>query len=108
MHTEIAEVLIDIEAHLRRLNMWEQIPPSTQALASSEPFCVDTMTLTQWLQFVFIPTIYQMIEDGESLPEQCGIAPMGEAFFRDSSHGVEDLIASLRKIDELLSAGGSR
>ena len=75
MHTEIAEVLIDIEAHLRQLNMWDRIPPSSQALASVEPFCVDTLTLPQWLQFVFIPTLYQMMEAGDALP------------LRDSTHG---------------------
>ncbi len=74
MRTEIAEVLIDIEAQLRQLGLWQRIPPSTEALASTEPFCVDTLTLPQWLQFVFIPTIYRMLEAGEPLPERCGIA----------------------------------
>jgi uncharacterized protein YqcC (DUF446 family) len=105
MHTDIAELLIDIEAHLRRLNLWEKIPPSTQALASSEPFCVDTLTLPQWLQFVFIPTIRQMVEAGDTLPAQCGIAPMGEEFFRESGSGADALLVSLRQIDELLSGG---
>ena len=50
MRTEIAEVLIDIEAQLRQLGLWDKIPPSTEALASTQPFCVDTLTLPQWLQ----------------------------------------------------------
>jgi uncharacterized protein YqcC (DUF446 family) len=103
MRTEIAEVLIDIEAQLRQLGLWDKIPPSTQALASSEPFCVDTLTLPQWLQFVFLPTLYQMLEDDQPLPERCGIAPMAEEFFRDSDLAIADLVASLVKIDDLLS-----
>jgi len=105
MQTDIAELLIDMEAHLRRLNLWEKIPPSTQALASSEPFCVDTLTLPQWLQFVFIPAIRQMIEAGETLPAQCGIAPMAEEFLREAGPGADALLVSLRQIDELLSGG---
>jgi uncharacterized protein YqcC (DUF446 family) len=103
MGTEIAEVLIDIEAQLRQLGMWDKIPPSSQALASSEPFCVDTLTLPQWLQFVFIPTLYQMLEAGDALPDRCGIAPMAQEFFRGSGLAIGDLLLSLERIDELLS-----
>jgi len=106
MRTEIAEVLIDVEAQLRQLGLWDKIPPSSQALASAEPFCVDTLTLPQWLQFVFIPTIYTMLEAEEPLPDRCGIAPMAEEFFRDSGLGIEALLQSLESVDELLSQQG--
>jgi uncharacterized protein YqcC (DUF446 family) len=107
MRTEIAEVLIDIEAQLRQLGMWDKIPPSTQALASTEPFCVDTLTLPQWLQFIFIPALYQMLEAEQALPDRCGIAPMAEEFFRGSDMAIDALVASLVKVDELLSVEGS-
>ncbi len=104
MRTDVAERLIDIEAQLRQLGMWDKIPPSTEALASSEPFCVDTLTLPQWLQFIFLPTMYQMLEDDLPLPERCGITPMAEEFFRGTTMGATELMASLVKIDDLLSA----
>jgi uncharacterized protein YqcC (DUF446 family) len=103
MRTEIAEVMIDIEAQLRQLGQWDKIPPSSEALASQEPFCVDTLTLPQWLQFVFLPTLYRMLEDEQALPGRCGIAPMAEEFFRGSGLAVNDLAAALLRIDELLS-----
>ncbi len=103
MRTEIAEVLIDIESQLRQLGLWDRIPPSTEALASTEPFCVDTLTLPQWLQFVFLPTLYRMLEDDLPLPQRCGIAPMAEEFFRGSNLAVAELVASLAVMDELLS-----
>jgi uncharacterized protein YqcC (DUF446 family) len=103
MRTEIAEVLIDIEAQLRQLGLWDKIPPSTEALASTEPFCVDTLTLPQWLQFIFLPTLYRMLEEEQALPERCGIAPMAEEFFRGSGLAIGELVNSLVKIDELLS-----
>lgn len=105
VRTEVAEVLIDIEAHLRQLNLWQKVPPSSEALASSDPFCVDTLTLQQWLQFIFIPTLYNMIESGQALPSQCGITPMAEECFRDTDLAVEPLLASLQRIDDLLSNG---
>ena len=62
-HTEVAEILIDIEAQLRQIGQWDRLPPSREALASSQPFCVDTLTLPQWLQFIFLPTLYQILEE---------------------------------------------
>ena len=103
MRTEIAEVLIDIESQLRQLNLWDRSPPSPEALASNQPFCVDTLTLPQWLQFIFIPTIYRMLEEGARLPDRCGIAPMAEEFFRGTELPTDELLIALVQIDKLLS-----
>jgi len=103
MRTEIAEVLIDIEAQLRQLGQWDKIPPSTEALASEQPFCVDTLTLPQWLQFIFMPTLYRMLEENQALPDRCGIAPMAEEFFRGSGLATGELMEALAQIDEVLS-----
>ena len=103
MQTDVAEVLIDIEAQLRQLGQWSRVRPSAQALASDLPFCVDTLTLPQWLQFVFLPTLYAMLEAGGSLPARCGIAPMAEEYFRGTGLASSALVAALVRIDELLS-----
>ncbi len=79
---QVAALLIDIEAELRQLNLWDDVSPSEQALASSEPFCVDTLSFTQWLQFIFLPTMYHLMESEAPLPTECGIAPMAEEHFR--------------------------
>ena len=88
---------------MRAQAVWSSSPPSPEALASTQPFCVDTLTFAQWLQFIFLPTIYQMIEEEQPLPERCGIAPMAEEFFRGSGLAIDDLVTSLEEIDELLS-----
>ncbi len=103
MRTEVAEVLIDIEAQLRQLGQWHKARPTTEALASKEPFCVDTLTFPQWLQFIFLPTLYAMLEDGQALPERSGIAPMAEEYFRGTGLRSNDLVAALRRMDSLLS-----
>jgi uncharacterized protein YqcC (DUF446 family) len=104
MKTEIAELLIDIEAQLRQLGQWDRISPSAEALASEEPFSVDTLTLPQWLQFIFLPTLYQMLEEGQPLPRRCGIAPMAEEYFRGTGLRSGELLAALLRVDELLNA----
>ena len=103
MHTAIAELLIDIEAELRQLGLWDRLPPSPEALASDQPFSIDTLTLPQWLQFIFLPTIYRLLEEGQPLPARCGIAPMAEEYFRGLGLASTSLEQALSKIDELLS-----
>ena len=103
MRTEVAAVLIDIEAHLRQLGQWDSRPPSAAALASDQPFCVDTLSLPQWLQFIFIPRLYQMLESGQALPGQCGIAPMAEEYFKPLDVNADSLVASIYCLDRQLS-----
>ncbi len=106
MNTDIAELLIDIEAELRQLGLWDRQPPSPEALASDQPFSIDTLTLPQWLQFVFLPTIYRLLEEGQALPGRCGIAPMAEEYFRGLGMASGALEQALLQVDELLSGGG--
>ncbi len=103
MTTQIAEVLIDIEAHLRQLGLWDAAPPSAEALGSQEPFAVDTLTLPQWLQFIFLPTMYRLLEESQALPARCGIAPMAEEYFRGATLPVAPLLTALERVDTLLS-----
>ena len=103
MQTRVAELLIDIESELRRLGLWSQVPPAEKALVSEQPFCVDTLTLSQWLQYIFLPTMYQLMKDGEALPRRCGVAPMAEEYFRGSELATDALIEALRQIDVTLS-----
>jgi uncharacterized protein YqcC (DUF446 family) len=107
MQTKIAELLIDIESELRTLGLWQNIPPSEKALASDQPFCVDTLTLSQWLQFIFLPTLYGLMKEGRALPNRCGVAPMAEEYFKASALHVDALIIALRDIDIALSGDGA-
>ena len=101
--TDIAEILIDIEAQLRQIGQWDRLPPSAEALASTQPFCVDTLTFPQWLQFIFLPTMYSLLEEGAPLPDRCGIAPMAQEYFRGTQLASDDLIRALAAMDALLT-----
>ncbi|HEY8569716.1 YqcC family protein [Microbulbifer sp.] len=105
IYPDIATLLLELEADLRVLSLWDAEPPSPAALASTEPFCVDTLTLPQWLQFVFLPRMSHMVELEMPLPQACGIAPMAEEFFRGSELPVAALIRKLEEIDLRLARG---
>ncbi len=99
----VAELLIDIEAQLRQLGLWEREPPPPQALASDQPFSVDTLTLPQWLQFIFLPTLHRLLAEGQPLPGRCGIAPMAQEYFRGLALASATLEQTLLKMDRILS-----
>jgi uncharacterized protein YqcC (DUF446 family) len=99
----VAALLIDVEAGLRQLNLWEAEPPSAEALASKQPFAIDTMNFAQWLQHIFLPTMYRLLENGQPLPTECAIAPMAEEYFKGLALPSWELETALAAIDQLLT-----
>jgi len=104
----IAEHLLLIERELRQQGWWASTAPSAQALASVEPFAVDTLDFDQWLQWIFLPRMKTIIEQDLPLPNASGILAMAEMVYADrpaQSHGLRRLLA---QFDELIgSANGS-
>jgi len=100
---ELSSLLIDIEAELRQLNLWQSEPLSAEALESTEPFYIDTLTFPQWLQFVFLVRISSLIERQQALPSNCSIAPMAEEYFKGAGLSASQLVAVIENLDRLLS-----
>lgn len=101
--SDVADRLLDIELELRQLGLWEAEPPSPEALHSSQPFCIDTLEFTQWLQFVFVARMKVLIENDHPLPAVSGMAPMAEEHFRSRTESGSGLIRALQAMDQLLS-----
>ena len=100
----IADILLDIEKELRELNLWAAEGIADEALQSNQPFAVDTMTFPQWLQFVFLPRMYSIVEQQSPLPLNCSIAPMAEYYFSNFNLHSAALIAHLSRIDTTLNS----
>lgn len=96
---ELADALLTLEQELRRQGLWAAQPPSAAALASREPFCVDTLDFESWLQWIFIPRMAQIIESGATLPAGCHIQPMGEEAFAHLGRRRVELVTILGRID---------
>lgn len=96
-------LLSKLELALTALNLWQQQRPNKEALNSRQPFCLDTLTFSQWLQFVFIEKIQEMIASNMPLPTQVLISPMAEEAFKGMGDEAADIINTLADIDQLLS-----
>ena len=102
---QVADCLLNIEMELRQLGLWESEPPPDEAFQSAQPFCIDTLEFTQWLQFVFVARMKVIIEERHPLPAVSGMAPMAEEHFRGRPESGQSLIQALEEIDQLLSRG---
>ncbi|MDA7089139.1 YqcC family protein [Pseudomonas sp. SA3-5] len=98
----IAQQLLLIERELRLQGWWDDQAPSDQALASQQPFCVDTLAFEQWLQWIFLPRMKNLLESGAPLPEACGIQPMAEQVYGERSEQARVLIRLLGEFDQLI------
>ncbi|MCO7227238.1 YqcC family protein [Pleionea sp. CnH1-48] len=100
-YSELAELLLKIEAELRRLDMWAQTAPSEEALASKLPFCIDTLPFEHWLQFVMLPKMTHLVTSSGKLPGIAEVSPVAEVVYKDDLARVVELVRLLRQFDEL-------
>lgn len=102
----MAYLLTCLERELRSLNWWSSASPSEEKLSSLAPFCVDTLSLEEWLQWVFIPKTKNYIKIYNDLPQKCGIVPLAEEVWRErSSTDIAPLMQVLQRIDDVIEQG---
>ncbi|WP_257253560.1 MULTISPECIES: YqcC family protein [unclassified Endozoicomonas] len=103
MSTEVRELLIALEAELKRLECWQAMPPSAQALASTTPFCMDAMEFTQWLQWLFIPRVHAILDQGADLPKGANIKPYAEEALMVEKIEATQLLSLVERFDQLMN-----
>ncbi|MBD8514980.1 YqcC family protein [Photobacterium sp. WH77] len=96
-YEKTTRLLVRLEQQLRAQGLWQHSPPSEEALASTEPFAIDTLTCAEWLQWIFLPRMYHLVEERLMLPTQFNIYPYAEesAKLEPELAGVLPLIAEL-------------
>jgi len=102
-YSQTALLLQKIETELRALHWWSHQPPSVEALASTAPFACDTLTLEQWLQFIFLPRMQALVDGRLPLPGNCGIYPMAELAWAPLTETHQPLLDAVIALDTLLS-----
>lgn len=88
-------LLNQLEQELKRLNM-DCPRPNAEALASREPFCIDTMTFSAWLQWVYLPQMRLILQHQQPIP-RAHLLPIAEEAWR----GCPDTAKLLQLISAL-------
>lgn len=73
MNSQIKLLLNELQNAMHAHNLWEAISPAPEALASDQPFCVESLSPTQWLQWIFIPRMHALLEQNAALPRNFSI-----------------------------------
>ncbi|MCJ8351113.1 YqcC family protein [Moritella sp.] len=103
IYLQVQQLLAAIEAELKNTSLWNKVPPSTDALASTTPFCIDTMAFADWLQFVFLVKMSKLVAMQMPLPENMAIQPMAEEAFKPQTADTRKLLSLILSFDQLLN-----
>lgn len=102
-YAEVRQHLLRIEQQLDSLDLSQECAPDAQAFESQEPFCVDTMSPEQWLQWILLPRMFALIDSSAPLPRRFAIAPYFEVAFKERLLEVQPLIVLLQELDSMLN-----
>lgn len=103
-YSRLQQQIAELEKRLQQVGLWQQEPIDPSALASQQPFAMDSMRFEQWLQFIFIPRFGMLLEHRLPLPEAMSLTPYAEEVFKTYAEPTETIIELLRAIDEPFKA----
>ncbi|AMM81299.1 MULTISPECIES: YqcC family protein [Pasteurella] len=101
MYQQTKMHLQQLQLNMQSLGLWQMTPPPESAFLSEQPFALDTMSPTEWLQWIFIPRMYALIESEAGLPNKISITPYLEEALKEMD-GLADLLSPISEIEKLL------
>ncbi|WP_373293395.1 YqcC family protein [Shewanella hanedai] len=102
LYIKTTEKLCQLEDELKVHGLWSKEAPSQEAMANTSPFSCEVMSFENWVQFIFIPKMNQLIISKSALPSSISIAPMAHHVWNAQSH-LQPLIMIFDDLDNLLS-----
>ncbi|MCA1773172.1 MAG: YqcC family protein [Halomonas sp.] len=105
-HRELRTALLDLEATLKAADLWRMPTPEAAAFSSQQPFCVDTMSLLQWLRFVFIVRLDSLVEADGPMPAKCEVAPAVAAYLQQEktpAHHQLLVVRAVERVDKVVT-----
>jgi len=102
LYLKTTELLDKLESELRLQSLWSLETPSQEAMNDNSPFSCEAMPFENWVQFIFIPKMKNLIDTGQALPTNIAIAPMAHHVWH-SKKNLHTLILTFDNLDTLLS-----
>ena len=90
-----------IESEMKRIGMWQNEPLEPDQYDFRAAFASDTMAFSQWLQFIFIPSV-RIAADENRFPASSNVATQAIREF-DGVDAASSLIGILSAFDALFA-----
>ncbi|MCA8866428.1 MULTISPECIES: YqcC family protein [unclassified Halomonas] len=98
--------LLELEASMKAADLWRMSTPDAEAFASQQPFCIDTMSLPQWIRFVFIARLNALMDARAAMPAKCEVAPAVAAYLQQEktpAHHQLLIVRAVEKVDQIVT-----
>lgn len=102
IYTQFAHKIAEIEAEMKATGYWQPEPLPDQAYDSRRAFAMDTMTFPQWLQFVLIPRVADIIEHRGDFPTESMVGTQAVREF-DGDAAASRLVSLLSELDDIIN-----
>ncbi|MGY8870455.1 MAG: YqcC family protein [Pseudomonadales bacterium] len=101
-HSELLDILNAISNEMALKGLWQSTAPSDEALSSTQPFCVDTLTFCEWMQWIMLPKLEQMVKSQTALPNNSDMFSMAGEAFKRVEVDTKTLLNLVLKLDQCL------
>ena len=88
--------LSNLETALKKFKYWGADKPEFDPNDVVTPFGVGTITLYQWLQYIYLPKMRELVEANHPLPK-AEISPYAEEVLE--KQGATDLLSIIRRLE---------
>lgn len=105
-HQELKQALHELESCMEDAQLWQMATPPASAFSSEQPFSADTMSLPEWLRFVFVARLHALADAQAPMPASCDVTPALEAYLTSvpvSTQHRRELCQAVTRIDRLIT-----
>jgi uncharacterized protein YqcC (DUF446 family) len=99
-YAHAAELAAQIEAEMKAIGCWSEQALPESAYDFRQAFAMDTMAFSQWLQFILIPRVRQIIAAQDEFPSQSMVGVQAVREF-DGDARAGRLVSLLSEFDGL-------
>ena len=99
----VKRIIGEIELEMKRIGYWSTEPLPQKDYQFHQAFATDTMTFTQWLQFILIPRVHQILDENDVFPASSMVGTQALREF-DGDERASKLVNLLIEFDQLFSS----
>ena len=104
-HDEAQRRIDAIEMEMRNLSCWTDDPPPPEKMDFESAFAMDRMAFTQWLNWIFVPRVREIIAQRDSFPASSSVAAQAAREF-DGWPESGQLLRLLSEFDAFIDRAG--